>query len=150
MTSSPCEVLNRANDIFSFQRVFHLGSFVPLCECSFLAVKKMVGLKKSCKEERAMDAFSSLPSSGSSSQRFSDSNFKDQLKTQLAQAYAEDFLKTIRVKCLIIVLQNQGQASVVVRLAAYLGVWITTLRLLALLSNLSLVYNIDFLEHKIS
>lgn len=40
-----------------------------------------------------MDAFSSSPSSGSPSQQFSSSDFKDQLKTQLAQAYAEEFLE---------------------------------------------------------
>lgn len=38
-----------------------------------------------------MDSFSS-PSSGSSSQFNSDA-FKDQLKNQLAQAYAEEFLE---------------------------------------------------------
>ncbi|KAG7017060.1 Mitochondrial import inner membrane translocase subunit TIM13, partial [Cucurbita argyrosperma subsp. argyrosperma] len=38
-----------------------------------------------------MDSFSS-PSSGSSSQ-FSPNEFRDQLKTQLAQAYAEEFLE---------------------------------------------------------
>ncbi|XP_022929050.1 uncharacterized protein LOC111435758 isoform X4 [Cucurbita moschata] len=40
-----------------------------------------------------MDSFSS-PSSGSSSQ-FSPNEFRDQLKTQLAQAYAEEFLESM-------------------------------------------------------
>lgn len=41
-----------------------------------------------------MDAFSS-PSSGSPSSHFSTEEFVDQLKTQLAQAYAEEFLEVI-------------------------------------------------------
>ncbi|CAL5425765.1 unnamed protein product [Camellia sinensis] len=44
-----------------------------------------------------MDSFSS-PSSGSSSQ-MSTEDFMSQLKTQLAQAYAEEFLETVRGKC---------------------------------------------------
>lgn len=83
----------------SFRRV--LALVITLCcllglrrrprQCS--AVQKTVGWKKSCWEEGAMDAFSSSPSSGSPSQQFSASDFKDQLKTQLAQAYAEEFLE---------------------------------------------------------
>ncbi|XP_075508696.1 LOW QUALITY PROTEIN: mitochondrial import inner membrane translocase subunit TIM13-like [Primulina tabacum] len=45
-----------------------------------------------------MDAFSSPPSTGSSS-KFSPEDLMDQLKTQLAQAYAEEFLETVRGKC---------------------------------------------------
>lgn len=41
-----------------------------------------------------MDSFSS-PSGGSSSSQFSTEEFMDQLKTQLAQAYAEEFLEVI-------------------------------------------------------
>ncbi|XP_043715681.1 mitochondrial import inner membrane translocase subunit Tim13-like [Telopea speciosissima] len=44
-----------------------------------------------------MDAFSS-PSSGSSSQPSTEA-FMGQLKVQLAQAHAEEFLETIRGKC---------------------------------------------------
>lgn len=39
-----------------------------------------------------MDSFSS-PSSGSSATQFNPDAFKDQLKNQLAQAYAEEFLE---------------------------------------------------------
>jgi hypothetical protein len=42
-----------------------------------------------------MDSFSSSPSTGSQPQ-FSSEQFKDQLKTQLAQAYAEEFLEVIQ------------------------------------------------------
>ncbi|WJZ82144.1 hypothetical protein VitviT2T_001929 [Vitis vinifera] len=46
-----------------------------------------------------MDSFSThSPSSGSSPQ-MSTEDFMDQLKTQLAQAYAEEFLETVRGKC---------------------------------------------------
>ncbi|KAK4423170.1 Mitochondrial import inner membrane translocase subunit Tim13 [Sesamum alatum] len=44
-----------------------------------------------------MDSFSS-PSTGSSS-KFSADDLMDQLKLQLAQAYAEEFLETVRGKC---------------------------------------------------
>ncbi|KAK1408984.1 hypothetical protein QVD17_41195 [Tagetes erecta] len=45
-----------------------------------------------------MDAFSSSSSSSSSSQ-MSTEDFMDQLKVQLAQAYAEEFMETVRGKC---------------------------------------------------
>ncbi|KAI3453290.1 hypothetical protein Pfo_009953 [Paulownia fortunei] len=44
-----------------------------------------------------MDSFSS-PSSGSSP-KFSTEDLMDQLKIQLAQVYAEEFLETVRGKC---------------------------------------------------
>ncbi|KAL4570657.1 hypothetical protein LXL04_026317 [Taraxacum kok-saghyz] len=45
-----------------------------------------------------MDSFSS-PSSSSPSSQMSTEDFMDQLKVQLAQAYAEEFLETVRGKC---------------------------------------------------
>ncbi|KAL8201003.1 hypothetical protein R6Q57_012342 [Mikania cordata] len=45
-----------------------------------------------------MDSFSS-PSSSSPSSQMSAEDFMDQLKVQLAQAYAEEFLETVRGKC---------------------------------------------------
>lgn len=50
------------------------------------------------RERGDMDSFSSPPPSGSSSQ-FSTNDIMDQLKTQLAHAYAEQFLETVRDKC---------------------------------------------------
>ncbi|CAH9116935.1 unnamed protein product [Cuscuta epithymum] len=44
-----------------------------------------------------MDSFSS-PSSGSPSQ-FSTGNVMDEIKNQLAQAYFEQFIETVRDKC---------------------------------------------------
>ncbi|XP_076922996.1 mitochondrial import inner membrane translocase subunit Tim13-like [Bidens hawaiensis] len=45
-----------------------------------------------------MDSFSS-PSSSSHDPKMSAEDFMDQLKVQLAQAYAEEFLETVRGKC---------------------------------------------------
>lgn len=49
-------------------------------------------------QRRAMDSFSSSPSSGSNSQ-FQSEQLKNQLKAQLAQAYIEQFMETISTKC---------------------------------------------------
>ncbi|KAL1828203.1 hypothetical protein DCAR_0207398 [Daucus carota subsp. sativus] len=46
-----------------------------------------------------MDSFSSPSASGGSSPPISQEDFMNQLKTQLAQAYAEEFLETVRGKC---------------------------------------------------
>ncbi|GAV75120.1 zf-Tim10_DDP domain-containing protein [Cephalotus follicularis] len=45
-----------------------------------------------------MDSFSSPPS-GSGSPNISTADFMDQFKTQLAQAYAQEFIETVRGKC---------------------------------------------------
>ncbi|EEF43480.1 mitochondrial import inner membrane translocase subunit Tim13 [Ricinus communis] len=45
-----------------------------------------------------MDTFSSPSSIGTGSQ-VSTSDLMDQVKTQLAQAYAQEFLETVRGKC---------------------------------------------------
>ena len=63
-----------------------------------------LGFRRQCgavQSRRAMDAFSSSPSSGSPSQQFSADDFKDQLKTQLAQAYAEEFLEVFTFAFLV-------------------------------------------------
>ncbi|XP_044476632.1 mitochondrial import inner membrane translocase subunit Tim13-like [Mangifera indica] len=44
-----------------------------------------------------MDSFSSP--SGSSSPQFSSGDFMEKFKTQLAQAYAQEFLETVTGKC---------------------------------------------------
>ncbi|KAL9248555.1 Mitochondrial import inner membrane translocase subunit TIM13-like protein [Drosera capensis] len=46
-----------------------------------------------------MDAFGSSSSNGSGSPQMSTGEFMDKLKTQLAMAYAEEFLETVRGKC---------------------------------------------------
>uniref|UniRef100_A0A2N9IDJ6 Uncharacterized protein n=1 Tax=Fagus sylvatica TaxID=28930 RepID=A0A2N9IDJ6_FAGSY len=53
-----------------------------------------------------MDSFSSSPSTGSQPQ-FSSEQFKDQLKTQLAQAYAEEFLE-LKLNLLQILWPNES------------------------------------------
>ncbi|KAK8489103.1 hypothetical protein V6N13_077175 [Hibiscus sabdariffa] len=45
-----------------------------------------------------MDSFST-GSSGSGSPQISSNEFMDQMKVQLAQAYAQEFLETVRGKC---------------------------------------------------
>ena len=46
-----------------------------------------------------MDSFSSPPPHSGASSQFSTNDIMDQVKTQLEQAYAEQFLETVRDKC---------------------------------------------------
>nr|XP_027080617.1 mitochondrial import inner membrane translocase subunit Tim13-like [Coffea arabica] len=78
-----------------------------------------------------MDPYSSSSSSSSSSgasPQVSTEDIMDQVKLQLAQAYAEEFLETLRGKCFEKCITKPGSSLSVVRVVVSQGVWIATLK----------------------